>query len=62
MAPRTAATTHRQLMTPCPQCSTDLIAPDWSEHHSERSVRHSWSCEPCGYQFETLVVFPAAAV
>jgi hypothetical protein len=43
----------------CPQCSEWLLAPDWSEHLSERCVRHTWSCEACGYGFETTVVFPA---
>jgi ribosomal protein L37AE/L43A len=42
----------------CPQCSSYLLAPDWSEHLSERSVRHLWSCEVCSYGFETIVVFP----
>jgi hypothetical protein len=47
----------------CPQCSGWLLAPDWSEHLSERCVRHAWSCEACGYEFETAVFFsePAAA-
>jgi transcription elongation factor Elf1 len=45
----------------CPQCSESLLAPDWSEYVSERCVRHTWSCQACGYQFETAVVFPAAA-
>jgi hypothetical protein len=45
----------------CPQCSESLLAPDWSEYLSERCVRHTWSCEACGYQFETAVVFPKAA-
>ena len=35
----------------CPQCSGWLLAPDWSEHLSERCVRHAWSCEACGYEF-----------
>lgn len=45
----------------CPQCSEWLLAPDWSEHLSARCVRHTWSCEACGYQFETAVFFPEAA-
>jgi hypothetical protein len=45
----------------CPQCSEWLLAPDWSEYLSDRCVRHTWSCEACGYQFETAVVFPVAA-
>lgn len=43
----------------CPQCSAWLLAPDWSEHLNERCVRHTWSCETCGYGFETAVFFPA---
>jgi len=44
----------------CPQCSGWLLAPNWSEYLSERRVRHTWSCEACGYDFETTVFFPAA--
>jgi hypothetical protein len=50
-------TTYSKNM--CPQCSEWLMAPDWSEYLSERCVRHTWSCEMCGYGFETTVVFPA---
>jgi uncharacterized protein with PIN domain len=42
----------------CPQCNEWLLAPDWSEYLNERCVRHAWSCEACGYKFETTVVFP----
>ena len=45
----------------CPQCNESLLAPDWSEYLSERCVRHIWSCEACGYKFETSVFFAAAA-
>ena len=45
----------------CPQCGGWLLAPDWSEHLNERCVRHTWSCEACGYEFETMVFFPALA-
>ena len=43
----------------CPQCSEWLLAPDWSEYLNDRCVRHTWSCEVCGCQFETAVYFPA---
>jgi hypothetical protein len=47
----------------CPQCQAWLLAPDWSEYLNERCVRHAWSCESCGYEFETAVFFaPAEAV
>jgi len=45
----------------CPQCGEWLLAPDWSEFINERRVRHTWSCEACGYAFETDVFFAAAA-
>lgn len=45
----------------CPQCGEGLLAPDWSEYLNERRVRHTWSCEACGYAFETDVFFAAAA-
>ena len=32
-----------------------IIAPEWSEHVSDPCVRHVWSCEACGYQFEDTV-------
>ena len=38
----------------CVRCNYTLIAPNWSEYVSEHQVRHSWSCDNCGYQFETL--------
>ncbi len=43
----------------CPQCQAWLLAPDWSEYLNERCVRHAWSCEVCGYEFETAVFFSA---
>ena len=39
----------------CAQCGDALMAPEWSEHVSERCVRHFWACEACRYQFETSV-------
>jgi hypothetical protein len=45
----------RSQLFPCAQCGDVLIAPEWSEHVSERCVRHLWSCQACGYEFETAV-------
>jgi len=45
----------------CPQCNTWLLAPNWSEHLNERCVRHTWTCEVCGYEFETTVFFSTPA-
>jgi hypothetical protein len=42
----------------CQQCRGWLLAPDWSEYLNDRCVRHTWSCEACGYSFETAVYFP----
>ena len=46
----------------CPQCDEWLLAPDWSEYLNERCVRHTWSCEACGYQFETAVFFAGSGM
>ena len=43
----------------CLQCGERLFVPEWSEHVDDLRVRHLWNCEPCGYSFETTVVFPA---
>ena len=43
--------------TPCVQCGEMLIAPIWSEHVTDRCIRHVWSCEACGYEFETTIYF-----
>jgi hypothetical protein len=49
------------FFSPCAQCGNALLAPDWSEHVSERCVRHVWSCDACNYEFETSVYLPARA-
>jgi hypothetical protein len=43
--------------TECAQCFKRIYMPDWSEYLDDTHVRHLWSCEACGYSFETLVVF-----
>jgi ribosomal protein L37AE/L43A len=58
-AARARLVTHDKNI--CPQCSGWLLAPNWSEHLNDRSVRHIWSCDACGYEFETTVVFSASA-
>jgi rubredoxin len=54
-APRDRLSTYDK--NSCPQCQSWLLAPTWSEYLHERCVRHTWSCETCGYEFETAVVF-----
>jgi hypothetical protein len=39
----------------CLQCGDRLLAPEWSEHVSDRCIRHLWACDACGYAFETSV-------
>jgi hypothetical protein len=55
---------HARLVThdknACPRCQAWLLAPNWSEYLDARCVRHTWSCEACGYEFETAVFFSAA--
>ena len=41
----------------CPNCSAYIIAAVWSERVSDRCVRSVWSCEVCGFEFETAATF-----
>ena len=43
---------NRVSVSKCAQCGTDMIAPEWSEHVSDRYVRNFWYCEACGYRCE----------
>ena len=49
----TSTNIHSPYGIACIRCNDSLIAPNWSEYVSEQHVRHSWSCESCGHQFET---------
>lgn len=49
----------KSFVRPCAQCSTDIIAPAWSEYLSTGCVRNVWTCEACGYEFEDRVYFSA---
>jgi transcription elongation factor Elf1 len=44
----------------CAQCGDRLYVPEWSELVDERRMRHLWTCDSCGYQFETTVRFREA--
>ena len=46
---------YRVFGNQCAQCRADIIAPVWSEHLSDYCIRHVWSCDACGYQFEDTV-------
>jgi hypothetical protein len=45
----------------CAQCGEHIYVPEWTEYHDGGRVRHLWECEACGYAFETIVRFAAAA-
>jgi hypothetical protein len=56
---RNHQTTRRpRPIVPCAQCGDRLFAPEWSEYLDERHIRHLWSCDTCGYRFESLVRYP----
>ena len=39
----------------CPRCKDMLLAPTVSEYVKETLVRHLWSCDMCGYEFQSAV-------
>jgi ribosomal protein L37AE/L43A len=47
-----------RLFYQCAKCGAPVIAETWSECVGERQVRNVWSCDACGYQFETAAYFP----
>lgn len=53
-----AAFVRARPHAPCAQCGKMLFGPEWSEYINEHQARHLWACSSCGYDFETLVVFP----
>ena len=57
--PRAPARAQFFKSNSCAQCGGKLLAPEWSEHVNERCVRHFWSCDDCGYEFESSVYLPA---
>jgi hypothetical protein len=53
---------HKGPVIECAGCGGAIVAPEWSEHRSERCVRNVWSCEACGYRFEYIVYFSAPKI
>jgi hypothetical protein len=47
--------------TVCSQCRNTVIAPKRSAYVSKHRVRHSWSCDACGHEFEVSVNLRADA-
>ena len=52
---------HSPYGITCIRCNDRLIAPNWSKYVGERHIRHFWSCERCGHQFETSDDLPINA-
>jgi transcription elongation factor Elf1 len=47
---------RRYLSNPsCPRCGNHLVAAETSEFLRDGQIRHSWSCESCGHDFQTAV-------
>lgn len=42
-------------MRPCTHCDEWVVAPEASEFMGNGKIRHIWSCDSCGHQFETTV-------
>ena len=49
-------------IVPCAQCGDTLFAPEWSEYLDDRRIRHLWSCDHCGYEFESEVFYSRAVI
>jgi RNase P subunit RPR2 len=43
----------------CPECHELLVAAAMSQHVNKDVVRHWWTCESCGHEFDTTVRLPA---
>ncbi len=41
----------------CPKCNDTPCGPVVSQHVSHELIRYLWSCEACGYEFDTRVEF-----
>lgn len=47
--------TRSRPLIECAQCGDRIYIPEWSECLDGGRVRHLWTCEACGYAFETIV-------
>jgi ribosomal protein L37AE/L43A len=61
MLDRTTIPERYTVLTACAQCGKPIIGSEWSERVSERCVRDVWSCDLCGYEFETSVYMRSKA-
>jgi hypothetical protein len=53
----TRARLARHAPLSCGQCGQIVWMPEWTEYLSEHRARHLWTCDSCGYRFETVVAF-----
>jgi hypothetical protein len=58
---RSRVARYPRLSNYCAQCGEVMFMPEWSEYMSEHRVRHLWTCDSCGYRFETVVALTEAA-
>ena len=58
---RTTQFVRSRPVIECNQCGEKLFVPEWSEYVDDRSVRHLWACDGCGYSFETTSRLGGAA-
>jgi hypothetical protein len=42
----------------CVRCNDELIAPEKSEYHDGKFIRHLWLCSKCRTRFETIESIP----
>src|ERR1700736_1338118 len=45
-------------MPPCPRCGEQVLAPHIVTFRADDAIRHHWSCDDCGYEFETRIKLP----
>ncbi len=55
IAPRSRIYERYFARCPCPKCGEVLSAPAYSEFLKHYNVRHTWMCDKCDYDFETLI-------
>jgi transcription elongation factor Elf1 len=46
----------------CPHCDQFVVAPEASEFAGNGKIRHVWSCDSCGHEFETAVRLTAEPI
>jgi hypothetical protein len=55
-------TTRNTFGVKCVRCTSELVAPEKSELHDGKYIRHAWLCPKCSDWFETLESLPVEAM